>query len=204
MRREATLVTVLRHGEVAGPAHVFRGRNDEPLTARGIEQMRSAVAVMQPSHFDAVATSPLRRCRSFADAFAAERGLVLQVLPDMCELDFGEWEGMTSVQAAERDAEAYERFHLRADSASAPGGETLGAFRKRVLAAWQAWLADADGGHRLLVTHAGPMRMLLQHLLDLPARSLYRVALPEAAHFQVSLLAGEAPVLMKLNGPDVI
>lgn len=198
MMSKATLVSVLRHGEVAGPAHVFRGRGDAPLTVRGHEQMRAAVAALRPD-FDAVACSPLLRCRTFAEAVAVEQALDCQVLPDMRELDFGEWEGLTSAQAAERDAEAYERFQLRADSASAPGGETLGAFRKRVLAAWQAWLADADGGHRLLVVHAGVMRILLQHLLDLPAQSLYRVALPEAAHFQVSLLAGEAPVLMKLN-----
>lgn len=198
MSQAATLVTVLRHGEVAGPAHVFRGRGDAPLTARGIEQMRGAVTALQP-RFDAVATSPLLRCRVFAEAFAAERGVACRILDDMREMDFGTWEGLTGAQAAERDAAAYDRFCARADSASAPGGETLGDFRRRVLAAWAAWLAAADGGHRLLVTHAGAMRVLLQHVLDLPASALYRVALPEAAHFQVSLLAGEAPILMKLN-----
>jgi len=196
MTSEATLVSVLRHGEVAGPAHVFRGRSDPPLTTRGLAQMRNVVG---DRRFDSVATSPLLRCRAFAEQLSAEQGIACRALADMRELDFGDWEGMRGAEAAERDAEAYERFQLRADSASAPGGETLGAFRRRVLAAWQAWLADADGGHRLLVVHAGVMRILLQHLLDLPAQSLYSVALPEAAQFQVSLLAGEAPVLMKLN-----
>jgi hypothetical protein len=36
-------------------------------------------------------------------------------------------------------------------------------------------------------------------LLGLPAAYAYRVALPEAASFQVSLLAGEAPILLSLN-----
>lgn len=198
MSQAATLVTVLRHGEVAGPAHVFRGRGDDPLSARGIEQMRGVVATMQP-RFDVVATSPLQRCRSFAEAFAAERGLACRILDGMREMDFGAWEGLTGAQAAERDAAAYDRFCARADSAAAPGGETLGAFRRRVLAAWADWLAGAEGGHRLLVTHAGAMRVLLQQVLDLPASAFYRVALPEAAHFQVSLLACEAPILLRLN-----
>ncbi|NWG86298.1 MAG: histidine phosphatase family protein [Hydrogenophilaceae bacterium] len=194
-----TLVTVLRHGEVEGPAHVFRGRSDAPLTTRGHEQMRRVIEATQSARFDAVASSPLSRCRDFAESFAAEQGLSCRTLSDMRELDFGQWEGMSSAQVAERDPAAYAQFRLRSDASAAPGGETVGAFRRRVLAAWQGWLADADGGHRLLVTHAGVMRILLQHLLDLPASAIYRVALPEAAHFQVSHLAGEAPVLLKLN-----
>ena len=60
-------------------------------------------------------------------------------------------------------------------------------------------LADARGGHRLLVTHAGVMRALLMDLVGLDPAHAYRIALPETAHFQVSILAGEAPVLLNLN-----
>ncbi|TCS73939.1 alpha-ribazole phosphatase [Sulfuritortus calidifontis] len=193
---EPVRVTVLRHGEVAGPAHVFRGRSDPPLTARGSEQMRAALA---DRRFDAVATSPLLRCRAFAEAFAAEQGIACRVLADMRELDFGDWEGLSGAEVAERDPAAYQRFRSRCDDCAASGGERIGDFRRRVLAAWQDWLADAAGGQRLLITHAGVMRILLQQVLKLPASGLYRIALPEAAQFQVSLLAGEAPILLSLN-----
>lgn len=198
---EPVRVTVLRHGEVAGPAHVFRGCSDPPLTARGREQMRR---VLGETRFDAVATSPLQRCRAFAEALAAEQGIACQVLADLRELDFGDWEGLSGAEVAERDPVAYQKFRSRMDDCAAPGGERIVDFRLRVLAAWQAWLADASGGQRLLITHAGVMRILLQHLLDLPSVNLYRLALPEAAQFQVSHLAGEAPVLLSLNGPDAI
>ncbi|MEW5893328.1 MAG: histidine phosphatase family protein [Pseudomonadota bacterium] len=193
---EPVRVTVLRHGEVAGPAHVFRGRSDPPLTARGEAQMRAALAGRR---FDAVASSPLLRCRAFAETFAAGQGSACRILADLRELDFGEWEGLSGAQVAARDPTAYQRFRSRCDDCAAPGGERIGDFRRRVLSAWGDWLADAAGGERLLITHAGVMRILLQHLLDLPAASLYRIALPEAAQFQVSLLAGEAPILLSLN-----
>jgi broad specificity phosphatase PhoE len=193
---EPVRVTVLRHGEVAGPAHVFRGRSDPPLTTRGYEQMHR---VLGETRFDVVASSPLQRCRVFAEALAAEQGIACQVLADLRELDFGDWEGLSGAEVAERDPVAYQKFRSRGDDCAAPGGERIVDFRRRVLAAWQGWLVDAAGGQRLLITHAGVMRILLQHVLELPAASLYRIALPEAAQFQVSLLAGEAPVLLNLN-----
>lgn len=193
----ATLVTVLRHGEVAGRPHVFRGVSDEPLSARGRDQVLAVAAALAP--FDRVAASPLARCRSVAAEIASGHGLALELLPGLAEMSFGRWEGLTHAEAAAVSPAAHAEFWRRDDTAAAPGGESLGAFRSRVLAAWQSWLDDGGGGHRLLVSHAGVMRVLLQAVLDLPASSLYRFALPEAAHFQVSLLAGEAPILMRLN-----
>lgn len=196
-RPEPTLVTLLRHGEVAGRPHVFRGADDAPLSERGRAQVLAAAAGL--GHLAGVATSPRLRCRAVAEEIAAARGLELAVLADLAELDFGAWEGRSVAEVAEAWPEAHAAFCRFDDAAAAPGGERLGDFRRRVLAAWSAWLADAGGGHRLLVCHAGVMRVLLQAILDLPDHALYRIALPEAAHFQVSILAGHAPVLLSLN-----
>lgn len=190
----ATLVTVLRHGAVAGPPFVYRGRQDDPLSAAGWRQMEAAVGV---DAYDVIATSPLVRCREFAERLAGRNGGSLQILPAFQEIDFGEWEGLSSDQAAARDPDPHRRF--RAGSGAAPGGESLADLHHRVRRGWETWLADSGGDRRLLVTHAGVMRALLMDLLDLPASSIYRIALPEAACFQVSLLAGEAPVLLNLN-----
>jgi broad specificity phosphatase PhoE len=72
--------------------------------------------------------------------------------------------------------------------------------RQRVGAAWDRWLADACGGHRLLLTHAGVMHALLLDLLGLPESHLWRIALAESGYFRVSWLAGHDPVLLELNG----
>lgn len=195
----ATLVTVLRHGAVQGRAHVYRGALDEPMSAAGRARVEQVARRLAHPPYTRIASSPLRRCHDFAQAYAEASRLPLDVLPDLRELGFGAWEGLTPDEAAERDPELYRRFRESAGALAPPGGETLDQLRARVAAAWHAWLAPARDEHRLLVTHAGVMRALLMDLLGLAPERVYRIALPEAAQFQVSLLHGAAPVLLALN-----
>lgn len=193
----AVVVTVLRHGVCEGRNHVFRGVTDDPLSAEGWAQMR-AVAVRLGA-FLSVTTSPLLRCHSFATECAVQRGLPLAVVDGFRERDFGAWECLTADEVA-------AHFPTHGDPRQNPydnapqGGEAYPVFRARVEAVWAAWAAQLSPGSHLLVAHAGIMRALLVHLLGLPAENLYRLSLPNAGHFTVSLLAGHAPVLLALNG----
>lgn len=205
----ATVITVLRHGAVEGRPFVYRGRQDDPLSEAGWRQMESAVGAGLPaingvnrgqarSH-GAIASSPARRCQAFAQHLAERHGVPLHISPAFQEMAFGEWEGLTPDEAAQRHPVEHALFRSSAGTVAAPGGENLIELRHRVRAGWDEWLADASGGNRLLVTHAGVMRALLIELLGLPTSHVYRIALPEAAHFRVSILAGEAPILLSLN-----
>ncbi|MDD5389123.1 MAG: histidine phosphatase family protein [Gallionellaceae bacterium] len=194
----ATVVTVLRHGEVAGRPFVYRGRQDDPLSELGWKQMESAVGAGLTA-IDAIASSPALRCQVFAQHLAERHGVPLHMSPAFQEIAFGEWEGLTPEEAAKRNPIEHALFRSSAGNVAAPGGENLIEARRRVRAGWEEWLTGAGGGRRLLVTHAGVMRALLIELLGLPASHVYRIALPEAAHFQVSLLTGEAPILLSLN-----
>lgn len=196
---QPTLVTVLRHGQVNGRPFVYRGALDDPMTEQGAAiLLRTAQRLASPA-FDRIASSPLVRCLDFAEPYAMERKLPLDVLDSMREMHFGAWEGLTPEEAARLDPPHHELFRGTAGKVGAPEGESVTDLRKRVSRGWEDWLADAKGGHRLLVTHAGVMRALLMELIGLDPAHAYRIALPEAAHFQVSVLPGAAPVLLNLN-----
>lgn len=194
------LVTVLRHGEVKGPPNVLRGRSNPPLSENGWRQMRQAVHTLDTPIFTALSSSPLTRCLAFAETLAAELGLALNILPDLREMDFGEWEELTPQQAQALDPVLFGRFQANPAGITPPRGEPFDAFYRRVTAAFDAWLAGLGGGHALLITHAGVMRVLLAQCLGLPIGNLYRIALPAAGGFQLSLLPGHPPCLLSLNG----
>lgn len=199
MTESVTLVTVLRHGAVAGRSNVLRGALDEPLSAEGRVALEATARRLAAPAYSRMVCSPLRRCREFAQDYALELGVALAVLPALREISFGEWEGLSPAEVEARDGERYRRF--RQGESAAPGGESLAELRARVLPAWQALLADSAGGHVLLVTHAGVMRALLVGLFGLPPERLAQIALPPAAHLRISHLPGAAPVLLNLGSP---
>lgn len=198
-KTEPVLITVLRHGAVAGRAHVFRGSNDEILSPQGWTQMQHALARINDAYFDVVATSPLRRCHQFSIAYAEQHGLPLQVLPEFRELAFGLWEGLSPDEAAELNRAEYQEFRNTWGEHAPPGGESLAQLRTRTAQGWHAWLNDERGNNRLLVTHAGVMRALLIELFGFTPAQTFQIAFPDAASLRISHFPGHAPFLLSLN-----
>lgn len=196
---EPVLLGFLRHGEVAGPAHVYRGRSDAPLTPHGRGQMHAALAGMPP--WGAVVSSPARRCLDFAREVAADKGIACSVDPDWRELDFGAWDNLHPDQAAVRDADVHAAFVRDPRRHPPPGGETLDALDARVGAALSR-LGEAARASTLVVTHAGAMRAVLAQVLGLSDAHRARVALTPGSSFVVSWLAGEPPLLTALRCAD--
>lgn len=192
-------MTILRHGAVEGRAHIFRGALDDPLSAQGAAQMQQALMRRPDEKFDAIASSPLRRCHDFAAPLAAQHGAPLQLMPAFSELTFGDWEGLTPDEAAARDPEAHQAFNASFGVQAPPNGESLAVLRTRVAQGWQHWIAQDIGINRLLVTHAGVMRALLMELFAYTPAQAFQIALPEAACMRISWLDGHPPFLLSLN-----
>ncbi|AGA35121.1 Phosphoglycerate mutase [Thioalkalivibrio nitratireducens DSM 14787] len=176
-------VTLLRHGATARPG-IYAGRLDVPLAAAGRAAMWQATRGLQVQR---VVSSPLSRCRLFAEALAERHGLALTVEPAWQEMDFGDWEGRTAAEILAQAPETLEAFWRDPETHAPPGGEGLADLRRRVLSAWERRPRDAD---LLIITHGGPMRLLFQHLLGLPGESLWRLELHPAARIDFVLDEG--------------
>jgi alpha-ribazole phosphatase len=198
MTEAARLVTVLRHGEVAGPANVLRGKHDALLSAAGLQQMQQVSAANNRPAFTRIASSPLARCRTFAERVAESCNIPLTLHAGLEEIDFGDWEGLTPAEAQKRTPELFTRFQANPEGLAPPNGEAFDIFRQRVLDAFDSVARDASD-HTLLVTHAGVIRVILSAVLGLTWRNAYQIALPAAASFQLSLLPEHAPYLLNLN-----
>ncbi len=177
MSGPSLIVDLLRHGEPCGGPR-YRGQTDDPLTGRGWLQMYRALHGDCP--WDALVSSPLSRCRAFAERLAARHRLPLLLAPGLTEIDFGRWEGLTAATLMQHEAAALGRFWRDPVRHTPHGGETLGDFTARTIDAWQALLAAPPGRHLLLVTHGGTIRVLLHHILGIPLLKLHQVEVPYA------------------------
>ncbi len=192
------LIDLIRHGEPEGGAR-YRGHGvDDPLSPRGWTQMETAVGEHRP--WQAIVTSPLRRCRAFAERLAARHGLPCQVDEDLKEVGFGAWEGKTRAQVQAEDAASYHAFYRDPVGARPPGAEPLEAFLARVGRAWDR-LQARDEPHLLVVTHAGVVRALVALALEAPPAALYRLQVDNAHLTRIALRADSAPTLVFHNRP---
>jgi probable phosphoglycerate mutase len=183
-----TTLLLLRHGETPHTAaKVFSGSGgaDPALSPRGQEQAKSAgEALAARGDLDAVITSPLRRCRETAEIVASALGLDVTVDEGFAEADFGEWDGRTLEEVAERWPDVLEAWLTSGDVAP-PGGETTNAVVERVAAARERVLTAHAGRTVLVVTHVTPIKTLVRLALGAPPEAIYRMELAPASLSEV-------------------
>lgn len=169
---------LMRHGEPVGGRR-YRGQIDDPLSEKGWEQMREAIGDAAP--WTRVVSSPLLRCRAFAQTLAQQRNLPLAFDARFQEVGFGEWEGHTPADIEARWPGSLKRFKADPLGARPAGAEALEAFRARVGEALDDLLAAHSGEHVLLVCHAGVIRMALAWALHIPLACAYRIEVATAS-----------------------
>ncbi|WED24586.1 histidine phosphatase family protein [Vibrio sp. JC009] len=185
-----TRIDLLRHGLPEGD-DCFRGHADFLLTEKGFAQMYASVG--ENADYDLVVTSPLKRCRKFANEYAAKNGIQVVEEPDFMELDFGDWDGMSKQEVWEYDQKALSDFWSKPWETVPPNGESLEDYEVRVLRAWSGMLDVYKGRKILLVTHGGVIKQMIRVLLDMPKSEVYlqRINIPYAAKVGVSVYHDE-------------
>jgi probable phosphoglycerate mutase len=180
-RGQPTTTVLLRHGQTAlSPERRFAGRGDIPLTETGVRQAEAAAQRLAArGGIDAIVTSPLQRARVTADAVAAATGAPVVVDDAWMELDFGEWEGLSYAEAAERWPAEMAAW-LRDSVTAPPGGESLTAAARRVLPALGRVL-EQPRATVVVVSHVTPMKIVLRHALLAPPPALRRMHLDVAS-----------------------
>ncbi|MGA7179992.1 MAG: alpha-ribazole phosphatase family protein [Thiobacillaceae bacterium] len=179
-----TLIDLIRHGEPVG-GRKYRGQLDDPLSERGWQQMREKLAGQSP--WQSIISSPLSRCRAFAEELASRHRLALAFDERLKEVGFGVWEGKTAAQLIEEDPVQIERFRADPVSSRPAGAEPLQAFYQRVADAIEEVIERYRRQHVLIVCHAGVIRMALAHALNIPLVNAYRVEVASAALTRIAV-----------------
>jgi broad specificity phosphatase PhoE len=195
-RDEFIHIDLLRHGETEGGAR-YRGVTDDPLTTAGWEQM--SVAIKDDVYWESIISSPLMRCADFARVLAQRRSLPLHIDERLREIDFGTWESRSAAELMETEPNALARFWQDPWNNRPPSGEPLPQMRSRVLAAWHEIIAKQRSV--LLISHGGPIRVILCHLQGHPLDRLLEIDVPHAALHRLRVRTGDMARTLLLE-PD--
>ncbi|QSE94411.1 bifunctional RNase H/acid phosphatase [Rhodococcus pseudokoreensis] len=177
-----TRMLLLRHGQtVLSVDRRYSGRGNPALTEIGQAQANGAASRFAGNDgIAAVVSSPLGRAQQTAAAAAKVLGLPVTVHEGLTETDFGEWEGLTFREAADRDPELHRKW-LSDTSVRPPAGESFDEVRERIVKVRDDLTATYGGSTILVVTHVTPIKTLLQLALDAGPSLLYRLHLDLAS-----------------------
>jgi alpha-ribazole phosphatase len=120
---------LLRHARhAAAEYHGFIGSADVGLDEDGRLQAASIEPLLQSYQPERCFCSPLKRCIETIKPFSQ---IQVEINPDLREVDFGRWEGMTFDQIRQSDPAAINQWANFDPEFSFPGGERLEDFLNR-------------------------------------------------------------------------
>jgi broad specificity phosphatase PhoE len=160
---------LVRHGETDWNATLrYQGHANIPLNEHGREQARKSGARLARYGATALYTSDIVRAAETAAIVGAATGLTPQPMPDLREIDVGQWEGLTPEELYRRFPEHMAAFDRDPARTVRLGGESYAQLQERALAALNALHARHPGDESVLaVSHGGTIRALLCHIIGL-------------------------------------
>ena len=194
----ACRLLLVRHATAAGKGR-FLGQRDVALTSTGRRELPALWMKCSRFPVRAIYSSDLRRARETAEFVARNFGLDVNVRPQLREMHFGRWEGLSWDQISRRFPRLAWLWIERFPRQAIPGAEPLHQFRRRIAAELREIVAANQGQCALVVTHAGVIRFTLGKVLGLPAPNLFRLVQDSCAVNVIDFL-DDGAVVRCING----
>jgi broad specificity phosphatase PhoE len=193
LSKKRITIDFIRHGEPEG-GDILRGRVNPVLTTLGWAQMRSAAA-LSASHEPTLITpswthiisSPLSRCRDFAERTAEKVKLASTIQDQWQEIDYGDWDGMLIKDWRVVAADQFKAFRNDLSALAPPNGEDYLSFKDRITTAFEALAELPNDSHVLVVTHGGVLRVVLPTVLGMPLNKSFPLHIPFACLSRISI-----------------
>jgi probable phosphoglycerate mutase len=169
-----TTFYLIRHGSHDMLNRVLVGRMEGvPLSSSGRRQVRSLAQRFAGRSLNLVQSSPRERARETAAPIAQIAHLPLEIAPEIDEVDVGEWTGC-SFEALKADLR-WASWNEARQCARAPGGESMGDVRDRVIQHLERLRSRCPDGQVAIVSHAEVIRTAVLHHLGLPLNAFNRI-----------------------------
>jgi broad specificity phosphatase PhoE len=178
-----TRLFLVRHGEtMANREYRYIGTRDDLLNTSGQTQAIQLAEALSVLPIAAVYSSPLQRTLNTALPIAARHSLDVQRVDDLRECDFGTWEGLSRAEVIERSPEDSQRLREweQNTSIAPPEGESFETLQQRVAAAVERLALEHPDQAIVLVSHVGPIKVLLSTALGAPLSSAFHIFLDPA------------------------
>ncbi len=165
----------MRHGEITRQSEQqLVGQVDVPLSRTGLLQAQSWCKELRATNFERIYSSDLQRTHRTAETLAQERNQSVVTLPQLREINLGEWDGLSRRDVDARFPGEWSKRGANLEAYRPPTGESFADLQERVVPIFLDIMEKAHSDV-LIVAHAGVNRVIICHILGVPLNNVFRI-----------------------------
>ncbi len=198
-RPRPTLVYLVRHGKTPSTGKILPGRapglhlSDEGLAQATQAAERLHELTTKPK---AIYASPLERTKETAAPIAKALGLKTQLAKGLLECDFGDWTGKNLLALTKK--KEWAQVQRTPSSFRFPNGESFTEMTTRAYGTVMDLAAANRGRSIVLVSHADPIKAILQMALGAPLDLFQRLTVSPCS-ISVLVISDGIPHVLTMN-----
>jgi probable phosphomutase (TIGR03848 family) len=174
------LLLLVRHAVTEATGQKLTGRLPGfSLSETGRAQAESLAARLSNAPLKAIYSSPLERCMETAEAIARHHRVKIEMVEDLKEVDYGQWQGRP-LKALYR-TKAWTKLRARPADFRFPGGETIREAQTRGMLAIEALRTKHRDRAVLVCSHADIIRLVVAGYLGLGVDLYDRISIAPAS-----------------------
>ncbi len=164
-----TTILLVRHGQTEwNRIERFRGRVDLELNSTGLIQAEKTAIRIQGHWKPEIAySSPLKRALQTAQAIAKLTNIQVEATPDLVDIDYGEWQGLTPEEARLKWPAQLDAWFNHPELAQIPDGENLLKVQSRAMSKIKTAIKIHPNNTIIMVSHTVVNRLILMGVLGI-------------------------------------
>lgn len=190
-----TRVFLIRHGYTIWN-HEFRyqGHTDIELSPEGIIQARDLCKRMRQEKLSAIFSSDLKRAYQTARIIAEPHNLEVQIVPQLKEICFGVWEGLTYEDLQKKYPQELAIWLKTPHLLKIQDAETFAELRDRAVGSLYELVSKFPAAQIAIVSHGGTIAALICGLLKEPLEKMWQYKQKNAALNIIDISKKEATI----------
>lgn len=160
-------IYLIRHGQTDWNIQGrIQGSHDIPLNEAGQRQAEQVAKGMDSRRVSRIFSSTLTRAAETAEKIGSRQKAEICSMPQLIEVEFGKWEGMTWEEIMEAYPKEYRLWALNPDEVAPPGGETQDQVISRCGQAIKEILRITGGREDVaIVSHGATIAYLISYMM---------------------------------------
>jgi len=160
-------IFIIRHGQTSGNSALkYFGITDVELNEEGINQAGLISKRLEKENIYRIYSSSLKRAFKTAEIIANPHRISVELKEDLGEINFGNWEGLGFQEIQKSYPQEFSEWQNNLMGFTMPQGESILGLKKRVETAFNEILNSARENNVIIVTHGGPIRIILSKILS--------------------------------------